>query len=274
MLIDLVLNGERRRIEAGPADSLLDLLRLRLAIRSVKRGCPPLGQCGACLALVNGEPRVTCTIPAASAAGCEVLTLEGVAAPERECLARAFAAAGGIQCGFCTPGIVLRAKHLLDQNPDPTRAEIAAALDEHLCRCTGYLGIVDAIALAARARRGQPLPAPVAAGGVGARLERVGAHELALGTRAFVDDLAPPEMLHGAVMLAAHARARVLRIDTARARAHPGVVRVATAHDVPGERWNGLILEDWPAFVAEGEETRCVGDVLAAVAAESEAAAR
>jgi xanthine dehydrogenase molybdenum-binding subunit len=273
MHVELTVNRERHRLEAAPADSLLDLLRERLGLRSAKRGCQPLGQCGACLALVDGEPRATCTIPAAGAAGLVVVTLEGLAAEERARFAGAFAAAGGLQCGFCTPGIVLRAKHLLDANPAPTRAEIAAALDEHLCRCTGYVKILDAIELAARARRGEPLPAP-AAGGVGASNERVGARALALGERPFVDDLVRPGMLHGAVALAEHARARVVRIDLSRARAVPGVRAVATARDVPGERWNGLILEDWPAFVAEGEETRCTGDVLAAVAAESEAGAR
>jgi xanthine dehydrogenase molybdenum-binding subunit len=97
---------------------------------------------------------------------------------------------------------------------------------------------------------------------------------MARGTREFVDDLARPGMLFGAVVLAAHARARVKRIHTAAARAHPGVAAVVTAADVPGERWQGLIESDWPAFVAEGEETRCVGDVIAAVAAESESMAR
>ncbi|HEY6195654.1 MAG TPA: molybdopterin cofactor-binding domain-containing protein, partial [Candidatus Eisenbacteria bacterium] len=113
-----------------------------------------------------------------------------------------------------------------------------------------------------------------ASGGVGARVERYRARELALGERPFVDDLFPPNMLYGAVTLSAHARARVRRVDTTRARAQPGVVAVVTAADVPGERWNGLIHADWPAFVAAGEEVRCVGDVLAAVAAETEVAAR
>ncbi len=274
MRVSLIVNAEPREVEAAPSESLLDILRERLGIRSPKRGCPPLGQCGACVALVNGEPRATCTLPAAAAAGCEVLTVEGLSPLERERFAGAFAAAGGVQCGFCTPGIVMRAKHLLDRNPAPTREQIAAALDEHLCRCTGYHSILDAIALAAGAARGVPLPGPHDAGGVGARLERYGARALTLGESAFVDDLARPGMLFGAVALSEHARARVVSIGTARARAVPGVVCIATAADVRGERWNGLLTDDWPAFVAAGEETRCVGDVIAAVAAESEAAAR
>jgi xanthine dehydrogenase molybdenum-binding subunit len=272
--VRLTVNGVARELEARAGETLLDVLRLGLGLTSPKRGCQPQGQCGACVALVDGEPHATCTIAAEHAEGRAVVTVEGLAADERERFARAFAATHGLQCGFCTPGIVIRAAHLLDRNPAPTRAEVAAALGEHLCRCTGYVKIVDAIELAAAARRGVPLPEPLVTGGVGVRLERYQARPLALGERAFVDDLARPGMLHGAVTLSAHARARVIRIDTARARAHPGVAAVITAADVPGERWNGLIHADWPALVAEGEETRCVGDVLAAVAAESETAAR
>src|SRR6266545_4021180 len=125
--VDLVLNGAPRRVEALSGESLLDVLRHRLGITSPKRGCAPLGQCGSCLAIVNGEPRVTCTIPAESAAGATVLTLEGLPAAERDLFARAFVAADALQCGFCTPGIVLRARGLLESNPDPSRAEVAAA---------------------------------------------------------------------------------------------------------------------------------------------------
>jgi selenium-dependent xanthine dehydrogenase len=286
--VSFVLNGAQRRVEAREGETLLDLLRGPLGVTSPKRGCAPLGQCGACLAIVNGEPRVTCTIAAESAEGLAVVTLEGLPEAERDLFARAFADADASQCGFCAPGIVLRAKCLLDANPDPARAEAAAALDEHLCRCTGYVKIVDAILLAARMRRGEvtKLPgsadAPRAAAGdragatsaVGVSLPRYQALEMARGERTFVDDLARPGMLFGAVALSAHARARVKRIDTTSARELPGVVAVVTAQDVPGERWYGLIESDWPAFVAEGEETRCVGDVIAAVAAESESAAR
>jgi xanthine dehydrogenase molybdenum-binding subunit len=135
--VELTVNGRRRRLAPRPGETLLDLLRTHLDLLSPKRGCPPQGQCGACLAIVDGEPRMTCTVAAERAGGLDVLTLEGVPAGERESLARAFTAAGAIQCGFCTPAIVLRAKHLLDRQPSPTRGEIARALAEHLCRCSG-----------------------------------------------------------------------------------------------------------------------------------------
>ncbi|MDO8666878.1 MAG: 2Fe-2S iron-sulfur cluster-binding protein, partial [Gemmatimonadales bacterium] len=265
--MQLTLNGRKLEVAPRPGESLLETLRERCGITSPKDGCSPQGQCGCCLALVDGNPKVTCAMPAGAADGKEVLTLEGVGAEERSLIANAFAAAAGLQCGFCIPGIALRAKYLTDKNPSPTRAEIAKAIDVHLCRCTGYVKIVDAIELIAKAKRGEPVPEPCTDGRVGSSLARYRAGENTLGDRPYIDDMTVPGMLHGAVVLSPHPRARVKRIDTSRARALPGVGAVATAADVPGERWYGLIYGDWPGFVAEGEEVRCVGDILAAVAA-------
>jgi xanthine dehydrogenase molybdenum-binding subunit len=272
--IAFTLNGRTRRLGIRPDATLLEVLREQCGVRSVKDGCSPQGQCGCCLALVDGSPKVTCAVPAVRADGAAILTLEGVSEAERALTARAFAAAAGVQCGFCIPGIALRAKWLLDGNPAPSRGEIARAIDVHLCRCTGYAKILDAIELLARARRGEALPEPAGGGRVGQRLARYEAGDLALGLRPYVADLTRPGLLHGAVVLSPHARARVRRIDTSRAAALPGVVRIATAADVPGHRWYGLIHDDWPGFVAAGEEVRCVGDILAAVAAEDEHTAR
>jgi xanthine dehydrogenase molybdenum-binding subunit len=272
--VRFVLNGSEREVETHPGETLLDLIRDRCRVTSPKRGCAPAGQCGSCVALVDGEPHATCTIAAEACEGRDVITVEGLPREEREEFASAFAATNGLQCGFCTPGLVIRAHHLLTKHPSPSRAEIAAGLGDHLCRCTGWIKVIDAIERVARSRRGERFPDLPATGGVGARVERYRARELALGERPFVDDLSEPNMLYGALTLSEHARAHVWRVDTTRARAYPGVVTVVTAADVPGERWNGLIHADWPAFVAVGEEVRCVGDVLAAVAAETEVAAR
>ena len=274
MAVEFRLNGKSVRVEPRADESLLDTLRERCGIRSLKDGCSPQGQCGCCLALIDGHAKVTCAMTAASAAGRDVLTLEGLAASDRHLFSRAFALAAGVQCGFCIPGIALRSKYVLDRNPNPTRDEIARAIDVHLCRCTGYKKIVDAIEWMARGRRGEEIPEPLSDGGVGARLARYDAIRAALGERLYVGDLDRPGLLHGAVMLSPHARARVRRIDTSRALAHPGVVAVVTAADVPGERWYGLIEQDWPGFVAVGEDVRCVGDVVAAVAASDRHTAR
>lgn len=224
--------------------------------------------------LINGHPRTTCALPTERIQGKEILTLEGLPEEERRWIARSFVAAAGLQCGFCIPGIALRAKVLIDKNPNPTRAEIALALDGHLCRCTGYTKIIDAVELMARARREEFLPEPCADGRVGDPLARYRGEDLVLGQRPYVADLHKPGMLHGAVLLSPHARAKVLKIETSRAEALPGVKAVITAADVPGERWYGLIHNDWPGFVSIGEEVRCVGDILAAVAAIDEATAR
>ncbi len=272
--IRFTLNGKPREVEARPGEPLLEVLRNRCGIISTKDGCSPQGQCGCCLALVDGMPKVTCAVPAEKAEGKEILTLEGLTAEERDLIARSFVAAAGLQCGFCIPGFALRAKWLLDRDPDPSREEIAKAIDVHLCRCTGYVKILDAVELLAKARRGEATPELVTDGRVGQRLARYRGLDLAMGDRPYVDDMTREGMLHGAVVLSEHARAKVLKIDVSRAASLPGVAAVATAADVPGERWYGLIYPDWPGFVAEGEEARCVGDVLAAVAAVDEATAR
>lgn len=274
MTVRFKLNGKEVTVEPRADESLLDTLRDRCGVTSPKDGCSPQGQCGCCLALVGGKAVVTCATKAEKAEGKEVITLEGIPDEDRKLLADSFVTAAGLQCGFCIPGIALRAKHLVDKNPAPTRDEIAKGIDVHLCRCTGYTKIIDAISLYARARRGEVTPIPVTEGRVGDRLARYRGEALTMGQRPYTADLRREGMLHGALRLSDHPRARVVAIDISKAQAHPGVIAVATAADVPGERWYGLIKQDWPGFVAVGEEVRCVGDVLAAVAAVDEYTAR
>ena len=272
--ITLSVNGTRRTLDVHPDESLLDVLRERCGVKSVKDGCQPQGQCGCCLAIIDGQAKTTCAIPAAKCDGKDILTLEGVSAEERDLTARAFVAAAGLQCGFCIPGFALRAKWLLDRKPRPTREEIAQSIDGNLCRCTGYVKIVDAVELLAKARQGEPLPPVAHDGGVGHAVERFQGHAMALGDRPYVADLERPGLLHGALVLSAHARAKVKSVDASAARALPGVRAVATSAEVPGKRWYGILYQDWPGLVAPGEEVRCVGDVLAAVAADDERTAR
>ena len=272
--LSFTLNGAERTLSVRPDATLLEVLREQCGITSVKDGCSPQGQCGCCLALIDGQPKVSCATPARAVQGRDVLTLEGLSQDDRDLCARAFALAAGVQCGFCIPGIALHATWLLDRQPSPTRADIARAIDVHLCRCTGYRKIIDAIELMAAVRRGEPWPEPSPRAGVGARLTRYQAEALSLGDRPYVADLVRPGLLHGALVLSPHARARVLGVDTREALALPGVVRIATAADVPGQRWYGLLHDDWPGLVAVGEEVRCVGDVVAVVAAEDDWTAR
>ena len=278
MSLSFELNGEARTVQGvRPGSSLLQVLREDLGpdrVISPKDGCAPQGQCGCCLVLVDGQPKVSCALPAAKAEGKTVLTLEGVPEPERKLYGEAFARTGGLQCGFCIPGIVLRAHHILQANPNPTDEELRKKLDVHLCRCTGYQSILAAIQLVAKVKQGEPMPPADGSGRVGTSLDRYEAVELALGERPYVDDMYVDGMLHGAVRLSDHARAKIIRIDVAPALAIAGVKAVATAKDVPGERYYGLIVSDWPGFIAEGEVTHCVGSVVAAVAADDVRTAR
>ena len=273
-LYQFSLNGAPVQLHAPSDQLLLEALRENFKITSVKNGCAPQQACGACLALINGVPMNTCALTMDKVQGKEVLTLEGVSEEERQLFARAFQAAAGLQCGFCTPGLVLRIKWLADRGRALSRAEIAKALTGHLCRCTGYVKIIDAVELIFQAKRSGQLPQLGDGGRVGQSLPRYQGLELALGARPFVADIDVPGLLHGALVLSPHARARVLGVDTGKAAALPGVVRVITAKDVPGDRWVGQIYKDWPVLVAEGEEVRCVGDVVAVVAAESPRIAR
>jgi selenium-dependent xanthine dehydrogenase len=268
------LNGSPVEAEVRPGMTLLDLLREGCGVTSVKDGCAPEGSCGACTVLVGGKAVVSCAQKAEHAEGRSVLTQEGLSHDDRELWADCFVVSGASQCGFCSPGIVMKAEGLLAKNPDPTREEVSRALAGNLCRCTGYVKIVDAVRFAAGARRGEPVPQPDWSGKVGTRTGRYQGRELALGDKPYVNDLTAEGMLHGAIRFSDHPRAHVLRIDTSGAERHPGVVAVATAKDVPGERTQGLITRDWRQLVAQGEVTSYVGDVLAVVAAQTRHAAR
>jgi xanthine dehydrogenase molybdenum-binding subunit len=272
--LEFTLNGRPVTVTAEPGMSVLDLLRGSCGVTSVKDGCAPEGSCGACTVLLDGRACVSCAQPAARVAGRSVVTQEGLAPADRDGWARCFVAAGASQCGFCSPGIVMKAESLLARNPDPGRDEIARALAGNLCRCTGYIKIIDAVRLAAAVRRGGQPPQVCTSGRIGTPAARYQGAELALGDKPYIADLSPPGLLEGACRFSGHPRALIRRIDTAAALACPGVVAVLTWRDVPGERSQGLLTRDWRQFVAEGEITSYVGDVLAVVIAGSRRAAR
>jgi len=268
--VEFTLNGEPITHTARARRSALDVLREDFDIKSAKSGCSPQGVCGCCVMMVGGKPRVTCTLPFKSLKGKAIESLEGFSDEERAILAESFVRAGGTQCGYCTPGIAVATKALLDKNPSPDRKAKDKALQMHICRCTGWNKIHDAIDLAAAMRRGEePVALSPEEGGVGDNLPRNEGHDLVLGERAYIDDMVRPGMLHGAVVWTPRPRCKILKIDASEALALDGVHSVATAADYPGDRRVGLIFRDWPVMIAEGEETRCVADILAAVAADT-----
>ncbi len=270
-MVRFTLNGVPVEAEAG--QTLLAYLRGEARLTAAKLSCGE-GACGACSVIVNGSLLTSCTIPLERMAGRSIVTLEGIPPAEMDLYARAFSEAGAVQCGFCTPGMVLAAKALLDRNPDPSPSEVRAGLRRNLCRCTGYAKIVEGVLAAARMRRGGTVPADARGSGPGARLPRIDAELKARGRAQYIDDLSEPGMLHGAVLRAAHPRARLLALDVSAARALPGVAVVATWTDIPGSRFIGSVVPDWPTLVAVGEVTRCVGDAVALVAARTPAIAR
>ena len=269
--VELRVNGSPAAVSAQHPH-LLAALREELDVTSAKDGCSPQGQCGCCTVLLDGKAIQACLVSMDKAEGKEVVTLEGLSDEERNRYAKGFAATGALQCGFCTPGILMRAKALIDQKGSALdQATIKGRLGAHLCRCTGYVGIIEAIELLAS---GDPIPEPRLEGGVGASGAKYEAEPLALGDRGYVDDLRVPKMAHGALRLTDHARADVVGIDVSPAEQMDGVIAVYTAADVPGELRVGLIHTDWPVFIPVGGRTSYLGDVLAIVVAEDVQTAR
>jgi carbon-monoxide dehydrogenase small subunit len=151
MEINFVLNRQEHRLFVTPKEMLVDVIRGRLGLKGTKRGCDS-GQCGACTVLLNGRPVYSCILPATEADGAVIETIEGVGEPGRpHSLQTAFVEEGAVQCGFCTPGMIMAAKSLLDKNAAPSKAEITQAISGNLCRCTGYKKIVSAVTKAALA---------------------------------------------------------------------------------------------------------------------------
>ena len=150
-LLTCTVNCEEQSVLADTRDTLLDLLRNRLGLTGTKEGCGN-GNCGTCTVLMDGAPVNACLVLALEAPGRAIVTIEGLAAGELHPLQQALVQHGGTQCGFCTPGIVLSAKALLDENPRPSEVQIRHAIAGNLCRCTGYGKIVEAIAAVAAAR--------------------------------------------------------------------------------------------------------------------------
>jgi xanthine dehydrogenase molybdenum-binding subunit len=243
--------------------------------------------------MVDGTSVDSCIFPALKAQGANVLTIEGLAGtwraqsepvsiggvpvPPLHPLQSQFIQQGALQCGFCTPGILMQSKALLDRNPRPTDADIKDALKDTYCRCGCYVSIINAIKFAAdqlehpEERREYPIPnlpevkTPLDI--IGRPLPRPDAVAKVTGSAKYTDDFAFPGMLHGATLRAAYPHARIVAIDTSRAGALPGVHAILTHADVPGSKNHGLIYNDWPVLCYD--KVRYQGDAVAIVAAET-----
>jgi len=273
-MIKFKLNGSLKFFDGDPGTSLLRYLREIENIFSVKNGCSGEGTCGACMVEMNAKPALSCITPMGKVNRASIVTIEGFPETLRQTLGRAFVAKGAVQCGFCTPGFLSRAKILLEANPHPSREQIIQALRLNLCRCTGYLKIVAAIELAAEHLRNNRELNLTHPGKVGSNQPKYDAYRKAIGQSEFIGDMRVDGMLHAALKFSDHPRAKVRKIDCSAAKSLAGLVRIFSADDIPGQRSIGVIRQDWPAMIAEGETTRYIGDVLAGVVAETEDIAR
>ncbi|MBV7274938.1 selenium-dependent xanthine dehydrogenase [Clostridium sp. PL3] len=262
------VNGENYQNETDM--TLIDFLREELRITSVKNGCKE-GACGTCTVIIDGKTTRACVQKLSRLEGKRIQTIEGFTEREREVFVYAFAAAGAVQCGFCIPGMVICGKCLIDQNPNPTREDIKQAIRTNICRCTGYTKIEEGILLAAKMlRENSKIPELKQTGKVGERTCRVDAREKTLGTAKYADDYSFDGMLYGKNVFSKYARAKVLSINIYKALKMPGVVAIYTAKNIPGNRYIGHLAQDWPGMIDIGEETKCIGDTLAMVVAETQ----
>ena len=277
-VIEFMVNGKQISAEnTDPKTTLLSYLRDVLRLTGAKDGCGQ-GHCGACTVIVDGKAKRACLLRLEKMAGAHVETIENLAADDQlHPVQQAFVEEGAIQCGFCTPGVMMATKALLDQNPDPSDEEIRKALSNNLCRCTGYTAILRAVRTAAELMRGERVARsdvaelPSSWDVVGKSVTRNDVWVKVTGSYKYAGDLCASGMLHAKALRSAYPHAEILAVDTTEAEQVSGVVAVLTAKDVPGRNLFGLIQTDQP--VLAGDRVRYVGDAIAAVYAETLAAA-
>jgi len=273
--MQFTLNGKIKKFEGDSNLMLLKYLREVEGIISAKDGCSCQASCGACTVDIDGVATLACVTPLKKIEGKTVTTTDGLEKKIQEAFSRAFLEKGGIQCGFCIPGIVMAARTLLKANNNPTRDEIKAAINRNICRCTGYKKIIDSILFAAKILRGDIKETNIQfTGKIGERYPKYDCSDKVLGFTPFVADLKFKNMLSGVLKFSDHPRAIVKKIDLTEALKVLGVEKIFTAKDIPGDKMIGLIYKDWPMMIAEGEETHYLGDVLAIVVATTEDQAR
>ena len=257
--------------------TLLSYLRDVLRLMGTKNGCNE-GHCGACSVIVDGKSVLACKTLLRDLDGSKVTTIEALSDKDRvHAIQYAFAKAGAIQCGFCTPGFIMSVKALLDRDTSPDEAEVKKALAKNVCRCTGYLKILDAVRMAGELLSQGKVWIPRAGifpdrqAGIGEPVIRIDSIAKATGETVFADDLVLGNMLYAKAVRSARPHAEILGVDISSAEKSAGVARVLVARDIPGENRYGPIKKDQP--VLSDDRVRYTGDAIAAVYAETEAEA-
>ena len=272
----LTINGQKHEFVVDRDRVLLDLLREDHGLTGAKQACDRKGQCGACTVIVNNKAVLSCLARVASLDGARVITVEGLGTPENPHLIQeAYVLSGAIQCGFCTPGMIMATKVLLDENTDPAVEDIKKALRHNLCRCTGYKKIIEAVQLAARFIRGEVTPDTVrprlSDGAIGVSHPRPSALAKACGTAHFTADIRLEGALELAVFRSSVSHALITSIDTRQAEKMPGVAGILRACDIKGTNTLKLSVPDRPVICSD--KVYCLGDPVLVVAAESKAQA-
>jgi aldehyde oxidoreductase len=268
--ISLNVNGIWRQFIVELDYILLDLLREDLRLTGTKQSCDRKGQCGACTVIVNGKAVRSCLTKVADLDGAEVISIEGLGTPQNPHLIQeAFVLAGAIQCGYCTPGMIMAAKALLDENKNPTVGDIKRVLRRNLCRCTGYKKIIEAVLLAGRFLRGELAPSQVrpdpSQGFIGVSHPRPSGMIKACGVAEFTADIHVPGAAELAAVHSPHAHALIKSIDTSEAEKMPGVIGIVTAKDIKGTNRLKMNMPDRPILC--DTKVRYIGDPVAAVLA-------
>lgn len=272
-IVNLRVNGEEHTLAVRDGETLLDVLRNKLRLTGTKKGCN-LGVCGACTVLVDSEPKNSCLLLASACEGVEITTIEGVARDgSLHPLQRSFINHGAIQCGFCTPGMVLSALALINRNPDPSEDEIKEAISGNLCRCTGYKRIIQAVKNWKNYIESENPPLVASDldkfATVGKSKPRVDAADKVTGRAKFTADYDLENMLFGKILYSPLAHGIIKRIETKKAEAYPGVKLVLTGKDVPDITY-GVSPPRYDEHVLAKEKVRYVGDEVAAVIAVDE----
>lgn len=266
----ITVNGVDHSVEDYSQTTLITFLRDQLGLTGTKNGCSGKGHCGACMVIINGEATRSCVVKLGKLDGAVIETIENLTSGEElHPIQQAFIKAEAIQCGFCTPGMIMASKALLDKTLDPSDEEIKLALKHNLCRCTGYVSIIKAIKLAAEMLKGLDM----------AKLQekndgyimRKDAADKVKGKALYAGDLREENMLHGKLLLSDYPHAHILSIDTSEAKAMDGVAAVLTAKDIPGRKVFGLHLPHQPVMAED--KVKFSGDSVAVVFAETAAIA-
>ncbi len=268
----LTVNGRPFAVATAGGATLLEVLRDTLGLTGTKKGCN-LGDCGACTGLVDGTPMNACLLLANDAEGKEITTIEGLAHNgELAPIQKAFVHEGAIQCGYCTPGMIMSSTALLNSNPRPSVEEIKDGLAGNLCRCTGYTGILRAVQRCENYRddgtcgKTEVVAEDDRFTSVGASIPRLDAVDKVTGRALYTADISLPRMVHGKILGSPIAHGRIRRIDTSKAMALPGVLAVITGEDVPDTQY-GVSPARYDEYVLAKDKVRHVGDKVAAVAA-------